>query len=172
MDDVNAMDDARELADLRSRLDALESTLSGAPLVTLHVVATPAGPLRVALTERLRQRSKKARAWKCRAMLQTLKNARYGFLPDRPRARGGLDGIFLVDRRFRPVNAMMRKLFDGFLDKPGSPASAIADALGVPLATLLPVRLVSHHMRLLGLLTPDLDGDGRVLVLVDLDASE
>ncbi len=62
---------------------------------------------------------------------------------------------------------MMRKLFDRYLDKPGSGAGEIAGALGVPLAELLPVRLVSHHLRLLGVLARKDDADW--LVLVDCD---
>jgi hypothetical protein len=62
---------------------------------------------------------------------------------------------------------MMRKLFDRFLDRPGSGAETLAYALGVPLARLLPVRLVSHHMRLVGVLHRGEVAD--TLVLVDYD---
>ena len=64
---------------------------------------------------------------------------------------------------------MMCKLFDRFLDKADSGAEAVAKALGVPLWELLPVRLVSHQLRLLGVLARKKDGDW--LVLVDCDRS-
>jgi hypothetical protein len=75
-----------------------------------------------------------------------------------------------MDRTFRPANEMMRKLFDRFLDKPDSGAEEITMALDTPLAELLPVRLVSHHMRMLGVLAQKDDADW--LVLVDCDRSE
>jgi hypothetical protein len=65
---------------------------------------------------------------------------------------------------------MMRKVFDRFLDNPGSGADDVAAALGVPLGELLPVRLVSHHVRLLGVLARGESADW--LVLVDCDRSE
>ena len=103
-------------------------------------------------------------------MLATLKNAAYGFDELQARSVGGRDGIFVMDRKFRPPNEMMTKLFDRFLDKPSSGAEELATAVGVPLADLLPVRLVSHHMRLLGVLARKDDADW--LVLVDCDRSE
>jgi hypothetical protein len=103
-------------------------------------------------------------------MLAALKNAAYGFDERQARSVGGRDGIFLLDRTFRPANEMMRKLFDRFLDNPGSGAEELAGALGTPLAELLPVRLVSHHLRLLGVLARREDADW--LVLVDCDRSK
>jgi hypothetical protein len=103
-------------------------------------------------------------------MLATLKNAAYGFDEQKARSVCGRDGIFLLDRPFRPANEMMRKLFDQYLDREDSGAEAVATALGVPLAELLPDRLVSHHLRLLGALARMVDGDW--LVLVDCDRSE
>jgi hypothetical protein len=126
-------------------------------------------PLHVALTSRLRARAKRRGVWRSRPFLATLKNAEYGFDTERQRNPAGRDGIFLLDRDFRPRNAMMRKLYDGYLDRPGSGVEEVAEALGCRVAELLPVRLVSHHMRLLGVLrrTPEADW----LVLVDYDAT-
>ena len=62
---------------------------------------------------------------------------------------------------------MMIKLFDRIIDKPGIGAEDITKALMTNLEDLLPVRLVSHHMRLLGLLKKNNQAD--VLVLVDYD---
>jgi len=64
---------------------------------------------------------------------------------------------------------MMRKLFDGYIDKPGSGVEELATALECSVSELLPVRLVSHHMRLLGVLRRTDTGDW--LVLVDLDVT-
>ena len=65
---------------------------------------------------------------------------------------------------------MMTKVFDRFLDSPKSGAEDLAVALNVPRESLLPVRLVSHHMRLLGVLVRHEADDW--LVLVDCDRSE
>ena len=100
-------------------------------------------------------------------MLTALKNAAYGFDPRSPRSRRGADGIFVVDRGFRPVNSMMNKLFSQFIDKPDPLVSVLAGALGSAAEDWVPVRLVSHHMRLLGVLS--LAGDEAQLVLVDYD---
>ena len=155
------------LAELKCRLTEIEAKLADSTFVVLHTCQTPAGPLRVAVTDRLRRAARKARVWKSTSMLTALKNARYGFRSDRPRSRGGLDGVFRIDRSFRPKNAMMRILFDGLLDKPNSEAPSIAGALSTRVEDLVPVRLVSHHMRLLGVMAP---GDPEpTLVLLDLD---
>jgi hypothetical protein len=103
-------------------------------------------------------------------MCATLKNAAYGFDERQARSAGGRDGLFLLDRTFRPPNEMMRKLFDHYLDKPTSGAAELAEALGVKIDELLPVRLVSHHLRLLGVLARKENEDW--LVLVDCDRSE
>ena len=64
---------------------------------------------------------------------------------------------------------MMRKIFDRFLDRPDSGAGDIARALGASLETLIPVRLVFHHIRLLGVVHRRETVD--TLVLVDYDAT-
>lgn len=125
---------------------------------------------RLAISARFVRLARKARQWKTPRMLTALKNASYGFDPRRSRSRGGADGVFLVDRDFRPANAMMRKLYDRFLDKPGSGASELATALGVERSALTGARLVSHHMRLLGVLHRGDAAD--TLVLVDLDTDK
>ena len=157
------------LADAKKRLTDIEPTLDGAPFVRFHTFADNPRPLHLALTARLRKQARKDGVWRSREMLTALKNAAYGYDDRRARSVGGRDGIFLLDRGFRPANEMMRKLFDRFLDHPGDDARHIATALGVPPADLLPVRLVSHHLRLLGVLARRDDGDW--LVLVDCDRS-
>lgn len=159
-----------ELASAKERLKELESELSGAPFVTFHTFVRESRPLHLCLTERLRKHARKEGVWRSREMLVTLKNAAYGFDPARARSVSGRDGIFLLDRTFRPVNEMMRKLFDRFLDSSATNAAQIAAGLGVSVPELLPVRLVSHHMRLLGVLAQMADADW--LVLVDCDRAE
>ena len=100
-------------------------------------------------------------------MLTALKNAAYGLDRERTRSRGGADGIFLLDRDYRPANEMMRKIFDRFLDKPDPLVAVIAERYRVSPEAMLPVRVVSHHMRLLGVF---IDAGDRVqIVLIDYD---
>ena len=157
-----------KLSALREAVRDAEPTLAEHPFVVIATFETRAGALQLCLTERLRKRARKAGAWNRPALYSALKNASYGFDEARARSRGGADGLFLLDRSFRPENAMMRKLFAGYLDKPRDGAEEVASALDVPLASLLPVRLVSHHLRLLGMLARRDDADW--LVLVDLDS--
>ncbi len=159
-----------ELAEAKERLKAIEHALTASPFVEFHAFEREGRTLRVAVTERLRKAARKEGVWRSREMLATLKNAAYGFDERRARCAGGRDGIFVLDRTFRPANEMMRKLFDRYLDKPQSGADELAEALGVPLADLLPVRLVSHHLRLLGVLARVEEAD--MLVLVDCDRTE
>jgi len=158
-----------ELAEVKQRLREVEPELAGRPWVVFHIFEREGRSLHLALTERLRKRARKEGVWRSRELLATLKNAAYGFDERQARSAGGRDGIFLMDRAFRPANEMMRKLFDRFLDKPDSGAEELATSLGVPLTALRPVRLVSHHLRLLGVLLGRDDGDW--LVLVDCDRS-
>ncbi len=159
-----------ELAEAKDRLKAIEGELAVAPFVEFHAFECEGRTLHVAVTERLRKYARKEGVWRSREMLVTLKNAAYGFNEQHARSVGGRDGIFVMDRTFRPANEMMSKLFNRFIDNPGSGAAELAVALGTPLADLLPVRLVSHHLRLLGVLTRKDDADW--LVLVDCDRSE
>ncbi|MDY3563507.1 hypothetical protein R5W23_005119 [Gemmata sp. JC673] len=159
-----------EIVEAKTRVKAIEESLAGAPFVEFHAFEREGRPLHLALTERLRKAARKEGVWRSREMLAALKNAAYGFDEQHARSVGGRDGIFVMDRAFRPANEMMAKLFGRFLDKPGSGAEELAGALGLPLAELLPVRLVSHHMRLLGVLARREGADW--LVLVDCDRSE
>ena len=159
-----------DLSEAKERVKAIESALAFAPFVEFHAFEREGRSLRVALTDRLRRTARKEGVWRSRAMLATLQNAAYGFDERQARSVGGRDGIFVMDRTFRPSNEMMVKLFDRFLDKPGGEAAKLAVALGVALAELRPVRLVSHHMRLLGVLARQSGGDW--LILVDCDRSE
>jgi hypothetical protein len=159
-----------KLVDAKARLMVIEGSLADVPFIEFHTFEREGRSLHLAVTARLRKTARKEGVWRSRELLATLKNASYGFDERQARSVGGRDGIFLMDRTFRPANEMMRKLFDRFLDKEGSGAEELATAVGVPLAELLPVRLVSHHLRLLGVLARKDDADW--LVLVDCDRSE
>lgn len=155
---------------LRRGVAAIESQLAGLPGVVLADFRTNDRLLHLVLTDRLRMLAKKEGVWKSREFAATLKNAAYGFGERRSRCSGGRDGIFLVDRNYRPRNAMMLKLLDHYMDKAGSGIQSVAKWLGVKVDDLRPVRLVSHHMRLLGVLSRQDDADW--LVLVDCDRTE
>lgn len=152
---------------LKELLKEAEPKLSDSVFVKLHTFKRNEKNLTLAITERLMRKCKKGKVWKSPKMLTALKNAEYGFDEQKAMSPGGSDGIFLLTRNYKPINQMMTKLFDCFIDKPGSGAECIAKALETNLSDLLPVRLVSHHMRLLGLLKKNENED--ILVLVDYD---
>ena len=159
----------RTLDELKRAVELIEPMLADQVFIVVKEFERDGRKLEVALTQRLRKACKKGGVWKSKAMLTALKNAEYGFDPSRAHSPGGYDGMFVLTREFRPKNAMIKKIFDRFLDKEGGPAESIAEALDVPLDELVPVRLVSHHMRLLGLLARGTERDR--LVLVDYDAT-
>jgi len=159
-----------DLAEAKAALAEVEKELDGAPVVLFRTFDTPHGSLSVYLTGELRRRCRKGRVWKAHGMLATLKNAAYGFDPLHSRSRGGSDGIFKLDRDHRPKNSMMKKLFDRFLDRPSPLLAVLEQAIGSKSDTWIPVRLVSHHMRLLGVL--DAATEPPRLVLVDYDDEE
>ncbi|WP_069963207.1 hypothetical protein [Lacunisphaera limnophila] len=158
------------LEQAQSIIEAVEARLHSGSFVVAHVFERDDRSIHVALTLRLKEKCERIRVWKSRAFLQAFKNAAHGFDPIQSRRRSGKDGIFLLDRDYRPKNEMMRKMFTAFLDREGSGADEIAKHLGVPLQTLKPVRLVAHHGRLLGVLSHQPDADW--LVLVDWDDTE
>ena len=155
------------LSDLRTLIESIEPRLAKEPFVVAHTFARDSRPFHVALTDRLRRRAKKGRVWKTPEFLTALKNAEYGFDRSRTRSRGGADGVYLLDRSFSPKNEMMRKVFDRYLDKPGSGVELVAKALDTRETDLLAARLVSHHLRLLGVLHRTAAADW--LILVDYD---
>ena len=156
-----------ELSALKKRLTDIEAELDSDPMLELCRFETPGGKVVVSITDRLRRSCRRGKVWKSNAMLTALKNAQYGLDRTRPRSRGGADGVFLLDRSFQPANEMMRKLFDRFLDKPDPLVAVLASRLATRAEDLVPVRVVSHHMRLLGILVERVDASQ--LVLVDYD---
>lgn len=154
-----------ELTAIRSALDAAEARLDADQFAELPPTARDGHATRVVLTPRFYRLARRARIWRAPALAITLKNAGYGFDPARARSLGGRDGVFLLDRGHD--NAMTRKIFDRFLDRPDSGAAEVAAFLSTTVAELQAIRLVSHHLRLLGVLhrAPATDR----LVLLDFD---
>ncbi len=148
-------------------LEAVESKLQGEPFVIAKTFERNGRKLQLGVTDRLRRIAKRGRVWKSSAFLTALKNAEYGFDETHARSFGGSDGIFLLDRNFTPRNEMMRKIFDKFLDKANDDVAEIARLLNTNADNFRAVRLVSHHLRLLGLLHQNANGDW--IILVDYD---
>ena len=123
--------------------------------------------MHLGITDWLRRIAKRGRIWKSSAFLTALKNAEYGFNESQARSVGGSDGIFLLDRNYKPPNQMMRKIFDQYLDKNSDEIESIARELNTRVDSFRAVRLVSHHLRLLGLLHQNNSGDW--IILVDYD---
>lgn len=155
------------LKDIKELLTLNEGLLAESPGISLIRFPLIDRPLELCLSNRFYRKCKKGRVWTSKEMLTALKNAEYGFRRDHAKSHGGSDGIFLLTREHRPKNEMMRKIFDQFLDKPGSGVEEVANELSVSVEELVPVRLVSHHMRLLGVMRLGEKVD--VLVLVDYD---
>ena len=156
-----------DLKECKQRIADAEQLLARSQLAEIARFATPHGTLALAITDRFRKRCKKGKVWKTPAMLTAVKNAAYGFDRMAARSRGGSDGIFCIDREYRPENSMMLKVFDQFLDRPDPLVAWLENELGSSVDRWTPVRLVSHHMRLLGVLIPQ--HMHSVLVLVDFD---
>jgi len=159
-----------ELREIRTRIDSIQGHLDKAPFVELVSFEHGEGVLKVALTDRFRRRAERAGIWGSDAMLHTLINAGRGFHDERPRSLGGDDGIFVLDRNFRPENVMMKRIFYEFLDRRPAELESILRALRCPYEQLQAVRLVSHHTRLLGVLARREGEDW--LVLVDIDPTK
>jgi hypothetical protein len=156
-----------QLTEAKEKIIAIEPQLAGEPFVELEAFERNGRVLHLALTERLHRIARRGRVWNSKEFLTALKNAEYGFDARQQRSVGGRDGVFLLDRTFNPPNEMMRKIFDRYLDRADSGALEIAGALGRTINELQAVRLVSHHMRLLGVLSRTETEDW--LVLVDYD---
>lgn len=155
------------LSEAKQKLQAITPNLVDAPFVVLDIFERNGRSLHLALTDRFYHACRKGKVWQSQAFLTAIKNAEYGFDPHLARSRGGRDGIFLIDRSYTPKNVMMTKLFDRYLDVPERGADEIAKTLGTKVDQLQAARLVSHHLRLLGVLWQDIGADW--LILVDYD---
>ena len=158
------------LSEAKMMLAAIEDKLPGKSFIIVNVFERDGRKLHLGVTDRLRRSAKRGRVWQSSGFLSALKNAEYGFDETRARSLGGSDGIFLIDRSFKPRNQMMRKIFDQFLDKEFDIVSGIASELKTQPNNFRAVRLVSHHLRILGLLFQEAGSDW--LILVDYDDSK
>ena len=158
------------LEEARKAIEEIEDRLHEESIVEAHTFVRDGRELTVSLTERARKAAKKARIWKSKEYLTAFKNAGYGFDEQRAFSGGGADGIFILTREHKPPNSMMKSMFDRFIDKPDDLAIEIADRLDLDLEELVAVRLVSHHLRLLGILCRREGGDQ--LIIVDHDAAK
>ena len=153
------------LEEAKRLIEQAEPVLADSVFTVLHTFERNDRVLTLTISDRLRRTCKRGRVWKSRHMLTALKNAQYGFDRRLSQSSGGCDGIFALSRDYRPANEMMKKIFDRFIDHPKSEAKEIAAELGSSLQELIPVRLVSHHMRLLGLLKSSATEDFVVLLI-------
>lgn len=156
-----------DLAEARAMLVAAEKTLERERYVVAHEFNRNGRCLELVLTARLIRTLRRSKIARSKEVLTALKNASYGFDSAKMRSEAGRDGIYVLDRDYVPANEMMRKIFDRFLDRDDGEARDLAAYLELPLSKLVPVRLVSHHMRLLGVLAQYDDRDA--LALVDFD---
>jgi hypothetical protein len=155
------------LDEAKQKVATITPHLASAPFVVFHTFTRNRRDLHLAFTDRFYRACRKGKVWQSPAFLTTLKNAEYGFDLQLARSRGGRDGLFLIDRSYTPHNAMMTKLFDRYLDVPERGAEQVARTLGTDVAQFHAARLVSHHLRLLGVLWQAVSADW--LVLVDYD---
>jgi hypothetical protein len=155
------------LEEAKNLLEKAEPLLKEESFVVLHSFERNNQKLKLCITERLLRIAKRRRVWKTNHFLTAIKNAEYGFDESKARSRGGSDGIFLIDRNFTPPNVMMKKIFDQYLDKEKESIEEIAGKLNANSENFRAVRLVSHHLRLLGILYQETNTDW--LILVDYD---
>ena len=126
--------------------------------------------LTVYITDHFVAKCKKGKVWNTPALFSTLKNCEYGFDIKKMKSPGGKDGIFSIDRNYTPKNEMQRKIFDQFLDKDHPLIKTICDISTRNSKDAIAVRVVSHHMRLLGVLfVADEKVNCNQLFLIDYD---
>lgn len=159
-----------KLLELKSLLKDKEKEISQNNFTILFDEQINGRKLTVILTQRFYLKTKKARIWLSNQFLTALKNYKYGYDETNARSTSGRDGIFLVDRDFKPKNEMIKKIYDRFLDKGDNKADMIVKYLGVSKSDLYGVRIVSHHLRLLGVLSRNIQND--TIVLIDYDNSK
>ena len=139
--------------------------------IIAHIFNREGRKLHLALTERLRKITKKDKVWLSNEFLSSFKNGERGYDPEDPRSPGGKDGIFLIDNintsKDKVMVAMVKKIYDNYIDKKDSGIDQVVSKLDIKKKDIKAVRLVSHHMRLLGVLKHREKEDW--LVLVDYD---
>lgn len=145
----------------------MDNELSKSLIVSYEDFVVNGKPFKVYLSGSLKKHARKARVWKTNEFCLTLRNVKYGLDQNSTKSKGGRDGVYLLDRNFRPANEMQKRIFDQFIDKPSSDYAAIVDALELAHERVRAVRVVSHHMRIVGIHHSSSTED--ILVLVDVD---
>ena len=156
------------LNDIKLFLEDIEHEIVETHLTHCCHIVNDGRSLHVYITNRLV--SKLGRKWKSKEFLTAFKNVRYGFDPQKSRSERGRDGIYLLDRNYKVKNMMMKKIFDHYMDKKGSGFTEIANYLNKSPADFLAIRVVSHHMRILGVMC--MEKDDCHITLVDYDDTE
>ncbi len=156
-----------DLKDTKKIIESIEDKLPDHTFIIAQTFERNNRKLHLALTNRLKKACKRGKVWKSKSFLTAFKNGEYGFDEIQSKSQGGSDGIFLLTRDYQPGNEMMKKVFNRFLDKSNSEASTMAKELNINISEFYPVRLVSHHMRLLGVLKKGANDD--ILILIDYD---
>lgn len=156
-----------KLEEIAEHLSAAQQQLEGRSFVPCLTMTRDGKTVTVGITARFLKAVRQAGFDRSPRLYSALRNAGYGLDRARPRSRAGRDGVYLLDRSFRPVNEMMAKIYDRYLDRDGSGASGVAKALGVALTDLQAVRVVAHGIRLIGVRC-ETDGTERI-VLVDCE---
>ena len=155
------------LEELKKYLVELQSQLTTTDLVLLDTYVVNQKIHNLYLSDLFCRNCLKGKVWLSNEFLITLKNAKYGIEEERLRSKGGKDGIFLLDRKFKPQNAMQTKIFNKFIDSPNSKFLDYAKAFPFTPEETRAIRIVSHHMRLLGLLFQK--NEEYCILLVDYD---
>ena len=126
----------------------------------------------VYITDYFIKKCKKGKVWNTPALLVSLQNCRYEVDNKHLKSPGGRDGIFVIDRDYKPRNEMQKKIFDRFIDNDNSMFPGICQMWDKTKDDFIAVRIVSHHLRLLGVMFVTKNDDGRtfnVITLVDYD---
>lgn len=140
-----------EIEEARKLLEACENYLDKKGVVEFALIDSAERSLQLYLTSIFKKNCKKKRVWKSKAFFITIKNAKYGIDLLNFKSKGGKDGVFIIDRKFTPQNMMQKKIFDQFIDKDNSDYNKIIDKMNFLPNDVNAVRIVSHHMRLLGI---------------------
>ena len=162
-----------EIADVKSRLEALEESIEQNVISEFVELEIDGKTLVVYLAKDLKKNCQKGKIWKSKPFYITLKNIKYGLDKNQMRSKQGRDGIFLVDRDFKPANSMQTKIYKKYIDKESSSFGKAAKLLDIKkeeLKDIKGVRVVSHHLRLLGFYLEKAEKD--ILVLFDFDAEK
>ena len=140
-----------EIEEAKRRLESCEHILDKEVIVEFAFFDSDEKKLQLYLTQQLKRNCKKKKIWKSKAFFITLKNVKYGIDPVNFKSKGGKDGVFIIDRNFSPRNMMQKKIFDQYIDKETSDFNYVVEMMKFSLKKVNAIRVVSHHMRLLGI---------------------